>query len=122
MLVGITENAEFMRPDQPHNIAIVEFLHNGEPSRIIGQAATEKDDAIQIIVDRMAQEGITGERILRLYSERKPSPEWYAYFARHWPNAAVTWSFGPGQNAEMETAIDAFTDNVRGGGASMEAD
>jgi hypothetical protein len=95
-----------MRPDQPHNMAIAEFIHNGDVARLTGKAATENDDAIQFIVDLMAEEGISGDRILRLYSERKPSPKWYEYFAEHWPNAAVTWSFAPGEDAKMEAAVD----------------
>ena len=74
-------------------------------SRITGSAATENDDAIQFIVDLMAQEGIDGECVLRLYSERQPSPEWQEYFAAHWPNAAVTWSFAKGAEAMFEAAV-----------------
>jgi hypothetical protein len=95
-----------MREAQPHNVAIAEVRHNGRTARITGSAATENDDAIQFIVDLMAQEGIDGACVLRLYSERKPSPEWSEYFAAHWPNAEITWSFGPGEEAKMEAAVD----------------
>ena len=95
-----------MQPGQPHNMVIVEITEpNGEVGRITGQAMTENDDAIQVIVDLMAQENISDERVLRLYSERKPSPRWYEYFAQHWPQAEVTWSFGPGDDAKMEAAV-----------------
>lgn len=95
-----------MESDQPHNMAIAEFVHNGEVARIMGKAATENDDVCQFIVNLMAEEGISGNRILRFYSERQPSAEWCKYFAQHWPNAAVTWSFGPGDDAKMEAAVD----------------
>ena len=65
-----------MREDQPHNIAIAEVRHNGRIARITGSAATEDEDAIQNIVNLLAREGIDGDCVLRLYSERQPSPEW----------------------------------------------
>ncbi len=102
-----------MRPDQPHNLAIAEFEHNGAIARLTGTAATENDDAIRFIVELMAQEGISGHRILRLYSERKPDPKWIEYFAQHWPNAAVTWSFAPGEDAKMEAAVNELLANPR---------
>src|SRR4051812_35951 len=83
-----------MQPGQPHNMAIAEVEHNGAIGQIKASAATANDDAIQFIVDLMAQQGISGDKVLRLYSERQPSPEWYEHFAKHWPNVAVTWSFG----------------------------
>ena len=94
-----------MREDQPHNIAIAEVRHNGRIASITGSAATEDEDAIQNIVALLAQEGIDGDCVLRLYSERQPSPEWCAYFAAHWPNAAITWSFTLGEDAKMEAAV-----------------
>ncbi len=94
-----------MREDQAHNVAIAEVEHNGQIARITGSAATENDDAIQFIVDLMAREGINGDCVLRLYSERQPSPEWQEYFAAHWPNAAITWSFEPGEAAKMDAAV-----------------
>jgi hypothetical protein len=95
-----------MEPGQPHNMAIAEVEHNGRIGRITGTAVTENDDAIQFIVDLMAKEGISGDKVLSLYSERKPSPEWYEYFEKHWPNVAVTWSFGPGEDARMEAEVE----------------
>jgi hypothetical protein len=92
--------------DRPHNVAIAEYLKNGKPLRITGSAATEQDDAIQLIVDLMAEVGVSGPQIVRLYSERQPSPQWYEYFAQHWPNVEVTWSFGPGEEAMMDEALD----------------
>jgi hypothetical protein len=100
-----------MRSDQAHNIAIAEFMHNGETARITGSAATENDDAIKFIVELMGEEGINGNCILRLYSERIPSAEWFEYFKHNWPNAAVTWSFGPGDNTKMEAAVDKLLTN-----------
>jgi hypothetical protein len=94
-----------MQPGQPHNMAIAEVEHNGRIGQIKASAATADDDAIQSIVDLMAEQGISGEKVLRLYSERQPSPEWYAYFAEHWPKVAVTWSFGPGEDARMEAEV-----------------
>jgi hypothetical protein len=94
-----------MQPDQPHNVAIAEVEHNGAFGQIKASAATANDDAVQIIVDLMAQEGISGDKVLRLYSERQPSPDWYEYFAKHWPNVAVTWSFGPHDDAKMEAEV-----------------
>ncbi len=94
-----------MRGDVPHNVTIAEVRHNGQIARITGSAATENEDAIQFNVDLMAQEGIDGDNVLQLYSERQPSPEWYAYFAAHWPNAAITWSFAQGEDAKMEAAV-----------------
>jgi hypothetical protein len=88
-----------------YNVAIAEVRHNGQTARITGSAATEKDDAIQFIVDLIAQEGISGDCVIALYSERQPSPEWYEYFAAHWPNAGITWSFAAGDDAKMEAAI-----------------
>ena len=49
-----------------------------------------------------------GDCVRQLYSERQPSPEWYEYFAAHWPNAAITWSFAPGEDAKMEAAVRAI--------------
>ena len=72
-----------MQEGQAHNIAIAEVRHNGQIGRVTGIAATENDDAIQLIVDMMAQEGIAGEEVLRLYSERLPSDEWRAYIVKH---------------------------------------
>ncbi|MFO0892196.1 MAG: hypothetical protein U0790_24045 [Isosphaeraceae bacterium] len=95
-----------MREDQPHNVAIAEVEHKGQVARITGSAATEDDDAIGFIVDLMAQQGIPGDRVLRLYSERQPSPEWQDYFAAHWPNAAITWSFAPGEEATLDAAVN----------------
>jgi hypothetical protein len=92
--------------DRPHNVAIAEYLKNGKPLRITGSAATEQDDAIQLIVDLMAEVSVSGAQIVRLYSERQPSPQWYEYFAQHWPNVEVTWSFGSGEEAVMEEALD----------------
>ena len=94
-----------MQPGQPHNMAVAEVEHNGSIARITGTAATENDDAIQFIVDLMAREGIGGAKVMSLYSERQPSPEWYEYFEKHWPNVAVTWSFGPGDDAKMEAEV-----------------
>jgi hypothetical protein len=54
----------------------------------------------------MSQQGITGNKVLRLYSERRPSDEWYRYFERHWPNVIVTWSFGPGEDAQFESCVE----------------
>ena len=63
-------------PDgQPHNIAIAEVRHDGRIARITGGAATEHDDAVRLIVGLIAQEGIPGDCVLRLDSERRPSPE-----------------------------------------------
>jgi hypothetical protein len=95
-----------MRKDQPHNVAIAEVRHDGRVARITGGAATEDDDAIRFIVDLMEREGISGDSVLQLYSERQPSPQWYAYFAAHWPNANITWSFAAGEEARMGAAID----------------
>ena len=94
-----------MQPGQPHNVAIAEVEHNGRIGHIKAGAATENDDAIQLIVDLMVQQGITGDKVLRLYSERQPSAEWYDYFAKNWPNVAVTWSFAPGEDAKMEATV-----------------
>ncbi|HYE20838.1 MAG TPA: hypothetical protein VEA69_20495 [Tepidisphaeraceae bacterium] len=94
-----------MQPGQPHNMAIAEVEHNGAIGQIKASAASADDDAIRFIVDLMKQEGISGDRVVRLYSERQPSPEWCEYFATHWPNAAVTWSFCPGEDARMEAVV-----------------
>ena len=53
----------------------------------------------------MMQECIDGESVLELYSERQPSTRWYEYFAEHWPNVTVTWTFAAGDDANMEAAI-----------------
>ena len=95
-----------MRPDQPHNMAIAEFVHQGAVGRVTASAATKDDDAIRMIVDRLAQNGIAGSQVTRLYSERQPSPDWCLWFAEHWPHVAVTWSFAEGEGAKMEAAID----------------
>jgi len=93
----------------PHNCAIAEVRHEGQIGHVKAAASTANDDAIQLIVDLMAQNGIRGDEVLRLYSERQPSPEWYAYFAKHWPNVAVTWSFGPDDDdATIAAEITAF--------------
>jgi hypothetical protein len=94
-----------MQPGQPHNVAIAEVEHEGRIGHVKASAATADDDAIRLIVDLMAREGIAGAKVLRLYSERRPSAEWCAYFAAHWPNAAVTWSFGPGEDTRMEAEV-----------------
>jgi hypothetical protein len=88
------------------NVAVAEFEVDGGYATVTCGAATADDDAIQNIVDALAQHGIRGERVVRLYSERKPSDQWYKYFAVHWPRAAVTWSFGPGEEAQFEAAIE----------------
>lgn len=95
-----------MEAGQPHNVAIAEARHRGQIVRITGSAATARDDAIQLIVDSMAREGVGGEGVIRLYSERRPSDKWYQYFAAHWPNVAVTWSFAAGEDAKMEASIE----------------
>jgi hypothetical protein len=95
-----------MQEGQPHNIAVAEVRHNGQTMRLTGWAATEDDDAIQFIVNLMVQEGISGDCVLRLYSERQPSLDWRKYFAEHWPNAAITWSFEVGEDAKMEAAVE----------------
>jgi hypothetical protein len=100
-----------MQPGQPYNIAVAEVEHNGSIGRITGTAATERDDAIQFIVNLMEQDGIGGHAVLRLYSERKPSVAWYEYFAEHWPNADITWSFGPNEDDKMQKAIDRLLPN-----------
>src|SRR5258706_11193150 len=94
-----------MQPGQPYNMAIAEVEYNGSVGRITASAATANDDAIQFIVDLMAKQGISGEKVLNLYSERQPSDKWYEYFDKHWPNVAVTWSFGPGEDARMEAEV-----------------
>ena len=94
-----------MQSGQPHNVAIAEVEYDGGIGQVKAIAATSDDDAIQFIVDLMAQQGISGEKVLRLYSERQPSAEWYAYFAEHWPNVALTWSFGPGDDIKMEAEV-----------------
>jgi hypothetical protein len=71
-----------------------------------GCAATEEDDAIQVIVDAMTQGDIAGTRVLRLFSEREPSDEWKQYVAQHWPRARVTWGFNHGEDAKMEAALE----------------
>jgi hypothetical protein len=103
---GLLRQELGMRNDQPYNMAIAEARHDGRVALITGSAATENDDAIQFIVDLMAQEGIVGDDVLQLDSERRPSPEWCAHFAAHWPNAAITWSFEPGEEAKMEAAVE----------------
>jgi len=94
-----------MQPGQAHNMAIAEVEHNGQLATITGTAVTEHDDAIQFIVDMMTEQGISGDKVRRLYSERQPSPEWYEYFERNWPNVKVTWSFTPDEEAEFEEAV-----------------
>ena len=102
-----------MEPNQPYNIVVAEIDRDGEVLKIMGKAATANDDAIQFVVDFMASQEIGGERVMRLYAERQPSPEWYAYFAKHWPNVAVTWSFGPHENDKMEMAVGSLLEKAQ---------
>jgi hypothetical protein len=87
------------------NSAVAEVRNNGQLSLVEANGATP-DDTIRNIVDLMAKEGIDGSSVLRFYSEQQPTPEWSRYFKAHWPKAAVTWSSGPGEDAELKSALD----------------
>ena len=86
-------------------VAIAEVRHHGRLELVTAGGPTH-DDAIRLIIDRLAKEGIDGSSVMRVYSEQQPSHEWGRYFKAHWPNAAVTWSSKPDEDAEMKSALD----------------
>jgi hypothetical protein len=94
-----------MQPLGHHNVAVAEVMRDGQIGHVKAAAATAKDDAIQLIAPAMANEGIDGDSVLRVYSERMPGPDQMSFITANWPNAKVTWSFEPGQEDEMESAI-----------------
>jgi hypothetical protein len=95
-----------MQSEQPYNIAIAEVEYNGQIAKITGKAATIHDDAIKFIVNMLNEQGISGDKVLNLYSEHEPSTEWYDYFKQNWPNVNVTWSFAANEDKKFEKAVD----------------
>ena len=96
-----------MREDQPHDLAMAEVRHN-DPDRRASRAALRLRgwrDAIQNIVDLLAQEGIDGDCVLRLSPSDNRARSRCTYFAARWPNAAITWSFALGEDAKMEAKV-----------------
>lgn len=95
-----------MKEGEVWNVAVAEYAVDGCYATCTSSADTAADDAIQNIVDALREHGIRDDQVVRLYSERKPSDEWYAFFAENWPQVAVTWSFADGEEAEFEAALD----------------
>jgi hypothetical protein len=105
MIRWVESEAKSPSSDKPYNIAIAEIVHERKTGRIFGKAWSKDEDAIRFIVNWIEQEGMSADNVHALYSERQPSPEWSRWLADNWPHVPVTWSFGPGEDTEMEAAI-----------------
>jgi hypothetical protein len=95
-----------MQSEQPYNVVIAEVEYNGQVGKITGTAMTEHDDAIQFVVNMMSDQGITGDKVLRLYSEHRPRQDWLEFFNRNWPNAKISWSFDPGEDDQFAKHVN----------------
>jgi hypothetical protein len=91
---------------QPWNVAIAEIEHNGSLATITGAAATENDDAIELILSVMEQENIAAVQVVRLYSEREPSEDWKTYIEQHWPRAQITWGVNRGEDEQLDSFVE----------------